>query len=467
MTLATNRRRVPRHQTSRRRPLALVRNPRFVSTMADVVTLVIGLTTTATVHFIGDLPISEVILVVLLPIVLAIHGRRVLKPEFKVVFSLLGLWFIGQAISDVYRHSATIDWIRGDAAIIFFGLDLLGLIVLLRNNERRKVIFLAGTAIGSMLVTIIRPSQNALDHPWKFGYAVGVINLTLLISCFFYARRKYMIAGLLILGIAGVNLLQNFRGPVGGLLVVIALVFPVIPEQLGRMRILPRSGGALRVAVLVGLALGAVWVAGRSIDLVTSAGLISEEARAKNEAQKMSGSLLLGGRPEIQVSLQAVKESPIVGYGSWAQDSRYVEMLSDIEVEQGVLDPSDVDELETSYIPTHSHLMGAWVWAGILGAAFWFYILWLTARATIRLAILRPPLAPIYVSLVFGMFWQIMFSPFGLNARMYDAVAIIIMVDLLETEPVHIQNVWAGVRRRMMVNRPRRLPNPRMFPIPR
>lgn len=435
--------------------------------MADVVVLAIGLTTTATVHLVGELPISEVILVALLPVILAVHGRRVLKPEFKAAFSLLGLWLMGQVISDLYRHSATVDWIRGDAAIIFFGLDLLGLIVLLRNNDRRKLLFLAGTSVGSILVAIFHPNANVQDQPWKFGYAFGAINLTLLISCFFYARRKYMIAGLLILGIAAVNLLQNTRGPVGGLLIVIALVFPVIPEQFGRLRILPRSGGAVRVAVLLILALGAVWVAGRLIDFVTYAGLINEEAVAKNESQKMAGSLLLGGRPEIQVSVRAVMESPILGHGSWAQDSKYVEMLSDIEVEQGVLDRSDVDELESSLIPTHSHLMGAWVWAGILGATFWFYVLWLTARATIRLAILRPPLSPIYVSLVFGMFWQIMFSPFGLNARMYDAVAIIIMVDLLEIEPVHIQHMWAGVRRRMMVNRPRRLPSPRMFPAPR
>ena len=251
MTLATNRRRVPRHQTSRRRPLALVRNPRFVSTMADVVTLVIGLTTTATVHFIGDLPISEVILVVLLPIVLAIHGRRVLKPEFKVVFSLLGLWFIGQAISDVYRHSATIDWIRGDAAIIFFGLYLLGLIVLLRNNERRKVTFLAGTAIGSMLVTIIRPSQNALDHPWKFGYAVGVINLTLLISCLLCATQVHD-CGSSHFGHRRCELAAEFSRSGWWPLGSDRTSLPRHTGTTGRMRILPRSGGALRVAVLVG-----------------------------------------------------------------------------------------------------------------------------------------------------------------------------------------------------------------------
>ncbi len=456
-----------RHQISRRRPFASVRIPRFTSRVADLVALAIGLTASATVHFVGDLPISEVILVALLPVILAVHGRRVFRPEYKTLFVLLGLWLFGQWVSDIYRHTATLNWVRGDAAIFFLGLDLLGLVALLTMNDRRKTLFLAGTAIGSIWVTFLRPSEFAQDQPWKFGYATGVITLVLLISSFFYARRRYIAAGLLILGIAGVNLLENYRGPVGQLLIVIALEFPLVPEQFGRLRILPRSAGAARVAVLLVLSLGAAWVAGRLVNFDTSAGLVSEEAREKNEAEQKAGSLLLGGRPEIQVSLQAVKDSPILGYGSWPQDPKYVEMLFDIELEQGVFDSSDMSEFETYYIPTHSHLMGAWVWAGILGAAFWFYILWLTARATIRLAILRPPLAPIYTFTVVGMFWQIMFSPFGLNARIYDAVAIVLMVDLLGPEPARIKSMLAGVRRRIMVNRPRRLPNPYMFPTPR
>ena len=444
-----------------------VRTRGFTSIAADLVTLAIGLTTTVTVRLVGDLPISEVILVAVLPILLAVHGRRVQRPEFKVVFFLAGLWLFGQAASDMYRQTAMLDWIRGNAAVIFFGLDIVGLVILLRKNERRKVLFLAGTALGSILVTFFNPSVFAQDQPWKFGYASGVITLVLLISSFFYARRRYMIAGLFVLGIAVVNLLLNYRSPVGGLLIIIALVFPVIPEHLGRVKILPHSGGAVRVAVLIGLALGAVWVSGRLVDFVTSSGLISEAAREKNEAEQQAGSLLLGGRPEIQVSLQAVLDSPILGHGSWPQDPKYIQMLFDRQVEQGLIDTDDMSAYKSDLIPTHSHLMGAWVWAGILGAVFWFYILWLTARATIRVAIRRPALAPIYSYTVVSMFWQIMFSPFGLNARVYDAVAIVIMIDLLDPEPVRIKSVLAGVRRRILVARPRRLPNPRMFPTPR
>ncbi len=121
MTLATNRR-LLRPQTLRRRPFASIMGRGFTSHLADVAVLVIGLTATSTVHFVGELPISEVILLALLPILLAVHGRRVLRPEFKALFFLLGLWLFGQVVSDLYRHTATLDWIRGDAAIIFFGL---------------------------------------------------------------------------------------------------------------------------------------------------------------------------------------------------------------------------------------------------------------------------------------------------------------------------------------------------------
>jgi len=444
----------------------MAKKPRVASLLADFLVLAVGLTTSITVQFVGALPVSEIILVVFLPVVLLLHMRRILSREYKALFSLLGIWLFGQMVSDVYRHTATLDWIRGDAAIIFFGLDLLGLIILLRNNERRKLLVVAGTAVGTILVTIFHPSQFALDEPWKFGYASGVISLGVLISSFLYARRSFIAAGLVILGLVAVNLLENYRGPVGGLLLVMALVFPIIPERFGKLRLMPTHGGAIRVAVLMVVSLGAIWIAGNLVDYATSSGLVSEEARAKNEAEKKGGSLL-GGRPEIQVSSRAVMDSPILGHGSWPQDPKYIEMLIDIQLDKGQIDSDDMSAFENSLIPTHSHLMGAWVWAGILGAAFWFYILWLTAKATIRVAILRPPMAPIYVSIVSGMFWQIMFSPFGLNVRMSDALAIVIMLDLIAAEPSHARSMLANVRSRIMFNRPRRLPNPRLFPTPR
>ena len=424
MTIATRQRvqRVP------------VERSRILSLSADALVFAVGLTTNATVRLIGDLPIAEVILVAMLPIILATRGYRSLRKDLRAVFALLGLWLFGQVITDIYRSTAMLDWIRGDAAIIFFGIDILGLGVLLSGNDRRKAIFMAANAIGTILVALIHPSKQALDQPWKFGYASGVISLVLLVSCFFYARRRYLYAGAFIVAIAIVNLLENFRSPVLNLLIGLALVFPVIPEKVGSMRILPRAGSAMRVAVLVGMALGAVLLTLGLIKFVTNAGLLGEEAQEKNRTQEQAGGLLLGGRPEILVSSRAVMDSPIIGHGSWARDYKYIELLIDTQEEYGVKpNMQDIVEHTGGFIPAHSHLMGAWVWAGILGATFWAYIVWLIVKATIPLSNLRPPLAPVYAYAISASLFNVMFSPFGLNMRLIDGAVIIFLCDLLAT----------------------------------
>ena len=248
---------------------------------------------------------------------------------------------------------------------------------------------------------------------------------------------------LFLLRIAGVNLLENFRSPVLFLLVAMVLVLPVIPERIGKLQLLPRAGGVLRVVVLTGLAL----IAGKSavvlIDLVTSAGLIGEEAQAKNE-EEAKGGVLLGGRPEILVSSRAVWDSPVLGHGSEAKDFKYVEMLNDLRAEAGMqANLADLEASSADMIPTHSHLMGAWVWAGILGAVFWAYILWLAGKGILEVSTLLPPSAPLYAYVIIGLFWNVLFSPFGQSARMGDALAIVIVIDLLGTRPIASANAWA------------------------
>jgi len=401
---------------------------------ADVLAFVLAGTASFSVRIVGDLPIAEIIQIPLVPILISAFGKRLLRPNIAVIFSLIGLWLVGQVLTDIYRGTPTIDWMRGDAAIVFFAIDIAGLTVLLARNERRKVIFLIGLAIGSLLSARFYPSRLSIGDPWKFGYSSGSALLVLLISSYFYSRRQYMISGVFLAGISGVNLLMNYRSQVLFLLITVALVFPIVPEQIGRLRLLPRAGGFMRVAVLAGIALGAGWAALSLVRFVTSAGLIGEEAVAKNEEQAETGGLLLAGRPEIQVSSRAVLDSPILGHGSWAKDFKYVEMLDDIRVEKGgqsELQDAE-EESQGGVIPTHSHIMGAWVWAGILGAVFWAYFLWLVIQGTVRVTILRPPLAPIYAYIILGMMWSILFSPFSTMARFAEALTIVIIIDLLK-----------------------------------
>lgn len=400
----------------------------------DILVLAIGLGTHFVVHIVGDMPVAEGVLLAALPLLFIARGRRLLQRRFFALFLLAGLWLMSQVLTDIYRQSATLDWLRGDASIVFLILDMAGMLMLLRGNERRKVMFLAASACSTILMTRFHPTRSALAAPWKFGYSGGVDILVVLGSCFFYARRRFGIVLLLFAAIAGVNLLENDRGNVLDMLMTVALVVPVIPERVGRLRLLPRAGSFARLAVLAFMAIGASWTALTLVRLVTNYGLIGQQAVEKNEAQsRVRGGLLLGGRPEILVSSRAVMDSPILGHGSWARDSKYTDMYFELASENGLTEDNleNFEEENQDQIPAHSHLMGAWVDAGILGAVFWAYIFWLTIRALINSTVLRPALEPMYAWMLWSFLWAILFSPLGGADRIYAAAVITILFDLL------------------------------------
>jgi hypothetical protein len=400
--------------------------------IADALAFLIALTTPFSVKLVGSLPVSEIVLLPLVPVFLISLKRRLTQPTLKAIFFLIGLWLFGQVLTDLYRHTPAVDWMRGDAAILFFAMDIACLTVLLAGSNRRKAIFVTGYAIGTFLTTKLVPSTFSQGQPWKFGYAGGTILLVVLGSCYFYSRRQYSAVGIVFAGIIFINLLENYRSPVLNLLVAMVLVVPIIPERIGRLRLLPRRGSVMRIAVLTGMAVGGGLSASALVHLATTAGLVSEEARMKNEEQGEGTGILLGGRPEILVSSIAVMDSPVLGHGSWAKEAKYDELMSDLMVEQGKKSYLRDTVVESEgLIQAHSHLMGAWVWAGLLGAVFWLYLFWLVIKAIVRVTIILPPMAPLYAYLLVEYAWAILFSPFGSTLRIYESLVIVIIIDLL------------------------------------
>jgi hypothetical protein len=410
----------------------------------------VGFLTCVRLRFVGDIYIGELLMAISLPLVLLLRKRRNISPPFLVLFVFLGLWFLGQVFTDAYREVEFADRMRGMAAILFLAVEIAFLASLLAESRRRTIIFLAARAIGSLAMARVQPMRYALEDPWKFGYSSGVIILAVLISCFFYARRKYAFALVVLVGIMMVNLLQNFRSAFLDVLVAAVLVLPIVPERIGRLRILPSKGNVLRIAIIVALTLGAVWSAGRVIRSITQSGYLSAESQEKNESEAQAGNLLLGGRPEVFVGLRAAMDSPIIGHGSWARDMKYIEMQSDLMEDYGMqVDLADAEAEDLGVIPAHSHIVGAWVWAGVLGAAFWAYAIWLVIRAIIVVSIYRPPLAPIYAFLFVVSFWDILFSPFGGTERVSQALALTLAISLIErnTKPIHLPAPWRRIRR--------------------
>ena len=382
---------------------------------------------------------------ILFPIFLILRGKRVLRPELKILYSLMGLWLIGLIVSDVYNHIDISDRMRGSALIIFFAINTLGISMLIGGNEKRKALFVVGLTVGSLAAVKLQPSPAVEDYPWKFGYAFGTIMLVMLVASYFYGRRRYVVSGLLLLGICLVNLLLNYRSPVLDILVSLALVYPIVPERLGGIQILPRTD-VPRLLVLAVFALSAGAAAGAMVNFVTRAGYLDEESQAKNEAQSQAKNLVLGGRPEFVIGLRAALDSPIIGHGSWAKDPKYYEMLYDALVESGEqqeqVGGDILSEEGNPLIPAHSAIINAWIWAGIAGLIFWLYMAWFFLIGITRVAILRPQLAPYIMWLLISTWWDIFFSPFAANRRIITAFMVVFVADLMRKKLAIVKGPW-------------------------
>jgi hypothetical protein len=417
----------------RRKPRDIPRRFNVSGFLGGALCVIVGAITPFSFHFVGDLFFSEIFLPLVLPFLLVVKGREMFRSTMRPILLLMGLWLAGQILTDIFRQTAMENWLRGDANIIFFGIDLLALVALMSKNDNRKILFVVAYAISRLVEARFSPSVEEGRFPWKFGYAPGLVLLTLLAGCYFYKRRNYPLMILVFLAFSAVNVVMNYRSMVLFMLLVIAMTVPIVPERVGRLQLLPR-GPTARLFVTAALALAAGGAALGVVELATKSGILGAEQQEKNEKQAQSlGGILLGGRPEILVSSRAILDSPIIGHGSWPKEPRYTEMLTDIEARYGIhVDLESGDESRAGVIPSHSSLFGSWVAAGIAGAIFWFYLLPQVVKALVKVTSLRFTLAPLYAYLLVNLFWDIFFSPFNGNHRILAAFDLVIMIDTLE-----------------------------------
>jgi hypothetical protein len=395
--------------------------------------VILGLSSSAILHWIGDIPIAEILALLGVPILLVTKGRNVLRTQVSTIYLFMSLWLFGQVITDIYRATEWIDWIRADASIVFLALDVALFLMLVLGDRTRQLMFLGAYGVGAIMQARFYPNEFAIDAPWKFGYAPGINLLTVMLCGLLFELKLKVLGHSMLIAIIAINMYCNFRSAVLILLITAALSTPVVPEKIGPWTVLPPSGSWQRLLVILLLSVTACAASFALIQAVSSSGLLDEEAQRKNELQgRVRGGILIGGRPEFLVSSQAVMDSPLIGHGSWAQDQKYVEMLADLMVEDGVQSDDEAALYSASaLIPAHSHIMGAWVWAGFLGALFWIFILIKLIQAATFIGTECPPWAQVPMYLFVTMAWDFLFSPFGSTRRIVTAFGITLIVETL------------------------------------
>ena len=371
----------------------------------------------------GVLYATDVCLLVAFPFVVYKH-RRWLQIKSVRNFLYFGLlWLAAQVLTDIIRHTPFEDYSRGWSKILLTLTHFATIALLIRLSQRRLILYGAGMILGGVLTFFIAPNEFATALPWKFGLGTP-ITLLVCLTAGMIARRRPISAITMLTAIGVINLIFGFRS-IGALCVAAAIYsyFQISPRFADS-----RMGKRRALLTIAGLAAGVLGIYAIYVHGVKS-GWFGGAEQEKYEMQS-SGALgiLLGGRSDILASSVAIMDSPFIGHGSWAKDPMYTAILFESMVDLGYENTNVAFENEDNVIPSHSYLFGAWVESGIVGAAFWVWVLWLAASALFQ-ATGREPLFPFFGFIGMLLIWNVLFSPYGADARFtatYDVYAIIL-----------------------------------------
>jgi hypothetical protein len=427
--------------TTRRRPpfrsnkrLALLGMKKGSGLFEDALCFVVPSLSCIEVNLIGRMFITELALLCLLPFLILRRGA-LLKDKLPRMVLLLGAaWFASQVITDLIRNVQMDDLLRGWAKIAFTIINFSALYLLMDRKPRRFVLYSAGMATGFLLQTHTTPDPGFGVDPWKFGYSYPFTSYGVVAAVFIQnlaAGRWIAPAVLIILGV--VNFYMGTRS-VGLTLFMGAglLLF----KDLGRNFLAHHTKLVIVAAVILGCV--GLWGVIQGYEYAAASGFLGPDAQEKYETQT-SGDLplILSGRPEIVGAVMAIADSPILGHGSWAKDKEYVIQLMETMQRLGVefrIDTKDDPEY-SELIPSHSHLFGAWVEAGVLGAVFWTFALVITGRALlVFLTSERNWLDPLIVQSILEITWTILFSPYGAQQRFFTPFLLVFLIWVVQLQ---------------------------------
>ena len=385
----------------------------------------------------GTIYLAELCLIGLLPVLLVMRGRMLQSKVLAFILTLGLVYFGAQVITDVIRETPFADYARGWSRILFLLFSFVSSYLLIGNDRSRLLSYACGLVVGGTFHLLINNPLSAIG--WKFGLAGPTTTLVLIgFSLVPVLRSPSSLVGPAIMVVLGVfSAFMDFRSW-GGILMLSA-AFLSIPAILRLFGLRPKPLSYSRMLVMGVILLATGFSALKVYGVAAESGMLGERSRQKYETQSALGDLgiLLGGRSESLVTVQAIQDSPLIGHGSWAKDRYYADLRQLMLYRLGFV--NRFIEPETDLIPTHSHLLGSWVEAGVGGAVFWVGILALVIAALRRLYASDDPLRPYLVFLMFLFIWDILFSPFGAQRRLTNGFLIVAVLFALKASTMNLR----------------------------
>jgi hypothetical protein len=262
-----------------------------------------------TVSLVGEMPVGELVLLLvnaaLLVMLLSMErlpGKVFRSPLFWVLVACQVAALGGYVIADLYRESSTRDMLRGWARMIFQLNDLIALSFLISQTIGNYVLLMLGMAVGGTAQAIVVTPKY--DDFWKFGIGVPLTVVALLIA----GKIRPWLTIPTAFALAGAHYLQDFRSMS---VVCVFLAGLLLIQMLPRFFRLPLLLGAGAASALLAFA------------IFQHASDSSRATRSNVERSAM-----------LAAAMNAVRQSPIIGHGSWFSNTRVMDDFLSIRAEE-------------------------------------------------------------------------------------------------------------------------------------
>lgn len=385
-------------------------------------------------RFTGEILASDLLVPFALVAGLACRGMPSGR-AFHIVLIGLALWMVALVASDVLNHTSASNYLRGWARNGLICIYLIAFACLLRPNPRSMTMVVAGLAI---CLVVRNQIQRAGDFTWfmKMGGGQAIMWVLSIWAMYTFRKGKPVPPILAMFLCTALALAGNVRSIMvtsfGAALLCIAAYYG---HRLFRRVSIP--------VVLVICLVGGGALAGGLVTVysgLVSSGALGKGAKSKYDFQARGSTLeeIWNARPELRVASAVIGDSPILGHGSWYYDPKVAaaELLFSTYI--------DADENKGAVVRGvlltggqqamgHSIVLQSWVESGILGAAFWIWVLGLCVTVILR-NVQRPTiLSPLLFMAAVSLSWDTLFSPLLGIQRVTNmiefAIILVIMTD--------------------------------------
>jgi hypothetical protein len=339
---------------------------RRLTVKVDLVTFIMLFTARIWVPLVGQLYLCEIVA----GFYLLRHSPRILSTPSAVRKLLFAgfFWLIGQVIIDVYLGTSGFYALKGFANILCTVVLTVALCdsFSLVSPERRKWIPIwagCGIVIGSVL----QPVQHFQSNPFKWGLGLGIGLILLGTICAYPKSRKHLPILVLVFSL-GLIFLANSRSLGGFFLLAFILSFST--RKLFKFK-------SLSLAFFVTLTTFILFLGSQLVVQISP----DSEVGKKLAADSASQIGFLNSRTEVFFELQAVRDSPLIGYGSDPSKPPQELIASVLQNLNSLGVRPFYRTLYGDMLPVHSQILGAWIRGGAFVLVFWFVLLRMFYRA--------------------------------------------------------------------------------------